>query len=197
MKKGFTLIELLVVISIISLLSSVVLSATGSARVKANNTAINRMVLQYVNALELARLKFNPLPPSSVACLGIGHSGARCGLCTSPGVGCSTAESSAGTIDLKAKLSESLPSFPPVTTKIFPAYTNGATQIYWIGAFISPNYATQSGDYPGGGVGHLITWGLEGTNQECARFPGSVYYDRSGNYQNDNQSTICQYVIMK
>ncbi|MEI6659824.1 MAG: prepilin-type N-terminal cleavage/methylation domain-containing protein [bacterium] len=52
-QKGFTLIELLVVISIISLLSSVVLSALNSARSKARDALRNQDVEQIKIAMNL------------------------------------------------------------------------------------------------------------------------------------------------
>lgn len=52
-KRGFTLIEMMVVISIIGLMSSVVLSAVTSARVKARDTQRKTQTAQFRNALEL------------------------------------------------------------------------------------------------------------------------------------------------
>ena len=51
---GFTLIELLVVISIIGLLSSVVLVALNSARIKGSESAIIQELTQFRNLYELA-----------------------------------------------------------------------------------------------------------------------------------------------
>lgn len=75
-KAGFTLIELLVVISIISLLSSVVLSAVNTARQKATNSQVLSVANEYRNAIELYRMN-NPsgeLPdpgnPMTTYCLG-------------------------------------------------------------------------------------------------------------------------------
>ncbi len=51
--KGFTLIELLVVVAIIGLLSSVVLVSLSSARIKAENTAKNQLIRQYLTAFQL------------------------------------------------------------------------------------------------------------------------------------------------
>lgn len=52
-KDGFTLIELLVVVAIISLLSSVVMTATSSARVKARKVAFKQQLQQMVTLLQL------------------------------------------------------------------------------------------------------------------------------------------------
>ena len=51
-QRGFTLIELLVVISIISLLSTVVISQTREARLKAENAQITQDTRQWMTALE-------------------------------------------------------------------------------------------------------------------------------------------------
>src|SRR4051812_36710993 len=64
MKRGFTLIELLVVISIISLLSSVVLSSLGSARIKARDTKRKADLRQITLALALYYDKYGQYPPN-------------------------------------------------------------------------------------------------------------------------------------
>lgn len=51
---GFTLIELLVVISIIGLMSTTVLAAVNSARVKADNAARVRTIQEYKKAFDLS-----------------------------------------------------------------------------------------------------------------------------------------------
>lgn len=52
-KKGFTLIELLVVISIISLLTSVILSALSDAKTKSRDAARAQSVMQLRTALQM------------------------------------------------------------------------------------------------------------------------------------------------
>lgn len=60
--KGFTLVEMMVVISIISLLSSVVLSAVNGARKKADDTAQIQAVQEYHKAFALAYDKYGGYP---------------------------------------------------------------------------------------------------------------------------------------
>jgi prepilin-type N-terminal cleavage/methylation domain-containing protein len=62
---GFTLIELLVVISIIALISSVVMFAVNSARIKARDAKRKSDVLQIQKALELYYANNNAYPLSA------------------------------------------------------------------------------------------------------------------------------------
>jgi len=113
-QSGFTLIELLVVISIVSLLSSVVLSAVNTARQKATNTQVLSVAREYRNAIELYRLNSpsgglpDPGDTVSTYCLG---SYPPDGFCTSN----SSYWENSG---LKTALETYLPTFPtakPVT----------------------------------------------------------------------------------
>lgn len=70
MRRGFTLIELLVVISIVGLLSSVVLSSVNSARGKMDNTQRERVVEEYVKALNLYYHDNGGNYPPDSGCLG-------------------------------------------------------------------------------------------------------------------------------
>ena len=62
--NGFTLVELLVVISIISLLSSIVLSALQSARTKGDDAQRNEIILEYTKALALYFHENGAYPPT-------------------------------------------------------------------------------------------------------------------------------------
>jgi prepilin-type N-terminal cleavage/methylation domain-containing protein len=61
-KKGFTLIELMTVVSIISLLSSVVLTAVQDNRNRAKDRALVESAIQLRNALELYRTDYGQYP---------------------------------------------------------------------------------------------------------------------------------------
>ncbi len=78
---GFTLVELLVVISIISLLASVVLSALGSARVKARDAARTATVVEYKKAFFMYYDKYGkyPRPSGSYNCVGDEDGNNTCG----------------------------------------------------------------------------------------------------------------------
>jgi prepilin-type N-terminal cleavage/methylation domain-containing protein len=74
-QSGFTLIELLVVISIIALLSTIVLAGIQDARGRAQNTKLNEIAMQYVNAFALLTVDGTNFPntgtsPVDYACLG-------------------------------------------------------------------------------------------------------------------------------
>lgn len=69
-QKAFTLIELLVVISIISLLSSIVYSATGEARNKAQDAAAKQEVKNVTSALSLYKNDAPSMPLASGATAG-------------------------------------------------------------------------------------------------------------------------------
>ena len=61
-EKGFTLIEILVVVAIIGLLSSIVMAALSTARVKARDSRRLSDILQIKKALELYYLNNNTYP---------------------------------------------------------------------------------------------------------------------------------------
>lgn len=77
-QKGFTLIELLVVIAIIGLLSSVILAALSSARMKARVARRYSDFKQLNTALELYKDKYNTYPNTSNSWLSV---------CKNPGDG--------------------------------------------------------------------------------------------------------------
>lgn len=68
--RGFTLVELLVVISIIGFLSSTVIAAVNSARVRADNTSRTQTIQQYINALNLFITEKGRVPRPSPANMG-------------------------------------------------------------------------------------------------------------------------------
>ncbi len=72
--KGFTLIEMMVVMSIVSLLSSVVLSAVNSARTKAQMSQISSTAGEYRKAFTLGYDKYGGYPTypgGALHCLGL------------------------------------------------------------------------------------------------------------------------------
>lgn len=108
-KKGFTLIELLVVVAIISMLTSITLSALGDAKQKGRDTEKIRAVQEIKSALQLYATDKGGFPgaiSSSVTALtnelvnaskpyiskihknilyrGVGHNGAACDIAQQP-----------------------------------------------------------------------------------------------------------------
>jgi prepilin-type N-terminal cleavage/methylation domain-containing protein len=79
--KGFTLIELLVVISIISLLSTVVMSALNDSRIKARDTQRVSQIRELQKAIE-AYTSDHGYPPTCT--ISKGNWDAWCGNCTGP-----------------------------------------------------------------------------------------------------------------
>lgn|GEM_PF-2238449 len=187
-QQAFTLVELLVVISIISLLASIVLSSINAARIKANNAAINRQVMQYANALELYRSQNNSYPISATqyACLGIGYDSSWCYQCQSGAdANCGTTgsyrEGSTLSTDLKNALLSFIPS-PRIGTKKFYAFTVGV-DYNWQGAVYQYDAAVPAS--------RLIIWMLQGTNQLCAKAQNFISVAVDNNYLT-NGNTRCQ-----
>lgn len=63
LKRGFTLIEILIVIAIISLLSSIILTALGGSRDHAQDARTRAQVHVYKTFLELYSIDNNTYPP--------------------------------------------------------------------------------------------------------------------------------------
>lgn len=164
-KTGFTLVELMVVISIISMLSSVVLSAVNKARQKANNTQTRSIVNEYRNAIELYRSN-NPtggLPnpdDNGDHCLGSYPTTHACGLhnISDPGFGLSTESP-----QLYAALINYMPSFP--AAKQSDTYHPFLTSYYFNG----PTYSCTFPTNPLGGVctRATITWTNSNGDTNC------------------------------
>ncbi len=158
-KQGFTLIELLVVISIISLLSSIVLSALNSARTKASDSQRNSIVGEYVKALALAydKLGTGQYPQTADAlmhCLGdytpIGNLGS--GNCRYDTSGNNLSEDS----NVNTKVADyllSLPALKLVTINSLRAFQ---------GPFYICNSATVCSS-------PTIEWYLDQPNQKCIK----------------------------
>lgn len=145
-QRGFTLIELLVVISIISLLSSVILSAVNGARLKARDAQRRLTVKQIQNALEVYRSVVGTYPLS-------GNNGPGGASCITPG-GVGGAWTSASDAACWAALATQLQ--PYLST--LPVDPKQSTQT---GSGVGPLFdATQYGySYFSWGTGTASSWG--------------------------------------
>lgn len=163
---GFTLIELLVVISIIGMLSSVVLAALNSVRVKADNAARNAMAGEYIKALETYAADHNGftvpnLPESGWYCLG-----------TYPSGQCST-YGGVYTFYNNSLLSSALSEYLPELSTMKRAFDNAGN--YYDG----PVYYYHKLE-PGNTKDDVVEWFLQGYPLQCssgadARYAGSWY----------------------
>ncbi len=161
-KGGFTLIELLVVISIISLLSSIVLSALSSARTKASDSQRNSIVGEYVKALALAYDASGtgqyPGPVNTtIYCLGdyppTGVGNHNTSNACQYGLSSVTRSENASVLDAVEPYLASLPVLKLVTT---------ATIYAWQGPFYTCN-STVNCSSP------TIEWYLDQPNQKCIK----------------------------
>lgn len=172
MKRGFTLVELLVVISIISLLSSIVLSSVTQAKIKAQNSAINSQIIQYINAIELYRSDHGLLPDNDpvngngntfTACLG------KYNLVGSGKCGYSPNGNFSNILRndiLDSKLDDYISEMPPISKTLIKtddAYPNSV----WLGATYQLNFPPLTPKA-------FITWVLQGSGQSCGQGTSST-----------------------
>lgn len=143
--KGFTLTELLVVISIIGLLSSTVLAAVNSVRVKADNAARLEVVAEYQKAAYLILDETGTGPSPGDFCLG-NHPGGTCIVADNPNV------ISAVVNQAFAKYIPGLPIFKPIFDSTGKRYD-------------SPTYSCVPFSPPCNVMN--LFWYMDGENQIC------------------------------
>lgn len=148
-EQGFTLIELLVVVAIIGLLSTVIMSSLNNARTRAQNTAKNNLVEQYITALELyyddGNSSYPDFDDGSFSCLGL-DTGEICLF------------SETGNTDLVSALSEYIPQANDDTPTLF---SDGTSDFSGLGYRCKEN--TGCNEYE-------IRWYLNGgTSEQCIK----------------------------
>ncbi len=172
-QAGFTLIEVLVVISIIALLSSIVLASISQARIKAENSHRNSMIIQYRNALELYASsnggKYPNITPGTAVCLGTYTTwpGNKCGISINKSNHSSTLDNS---------LSNYISGFPPISNKEITLVLGS-----WLGATyqcLSPQCNMVD-----------MKWYLQGDNLSCG--PGILLNNNAGN----TGATVCDLIL--
>jgi prepilin-type N-terminal cleavage/methylation domain-containing protein len=165
-RKGFTLIELLIVVAIIGLLSSIVMAALTDARQKAQNTAKNQLVEQYVTALELYRDTYGYYPDYG------SPSGAS--ICFGSYTADSDCQGSSSSIRKSEGLDNAIKEFipgPPID-EYSANLTSPSMDMKGIGY-----KCTTSGNIEENSDcdSYSIDWYLSGGNQECIK--GTTSYD--------------------
>lgn len=156
-KRGFTLVELLVVISIIGLLSSTVLAAVASARIKADHAAALDLMKQYYNAIIFAYDANGEYPDGGALmveyCLGDYSDNAGCGWRNlTTGVSWGGVENQG----IKDAISPYMPSFPTL-----PLFSVSNDWGWWDEEYRGPTY-----------------WCLARTNGMCTR--ARMYWVQKG-----------------
>lgn len=90
-KKGFSIVELIIVIVVVALLSTLVIVNYSNVRVQSENTRTIGNVKQYVDAINLYRIRNGAYPVApgesgktvAMVCLGTGYPSGKCGVITS------------------------------------------------------------------------------------------------------------------
>ena len=153
-QPGFTLLELLVVMTLISLQATVVISAVGNVRERAQNNATNQLIEQYAFALfenKLLRNEPYPYAPSDTYyCIG-DYPDDRCGFDNS------AIESTEFNEYLESSLQIPVSEFPQIT----PVEYVGQT-------FEGPIYRCRPSGAAGGCDDFYLYYFLLGENQTCA-----------------------------
>lgn len=175
-KRGFTIVEMLVVTSILSLLSSVVLTAVSDARVKADDVQRNKVAEEYIKALALAYDADGGYPyPGNILgyCLGnyaplATYNDAN--VCGSSYLAAPLFPNSENSTILvggsgNAGVKRFLPTLPVM--KSIPMYIEIISGNPWLKEFKGPVYRCSS---VSGGVCNqaMMYWLLDQPNQKCA-----------------------------